>query len=315
MRTFYSSNVRRDKHCHRNFAVILQSFVLTKISPRTEFCWSFERIWLTVSPKGKSQKFTKYQKFVLESYRREINCESFVIFKRLLFQCFGKNRSRFREHLVRVNQELFQLEPICIALDNAINTFYPDLKTDKNQTCHRVYSWLSLQASNVMQQFMYLGFELELYSDHELIYIFWYLADFLLIWSCSLQKERLEKFSDELLPQPSQYVTVPTKEKPFFKMQRRDMVTATSSNQKKNKQQMKQMKVKEFEMATQSALLYEAQAQNLKYLQSLLSLFCGYYKSLILLKAAEKLPVSRYAGCLSHSKKDLGLKHFIRGAM
>jgi len=143
-----------------------------------------------------------------------------------------------------------------------------------------------------MQQFMYLGFELELYSEHELIYIFWYLADFLLIWSCSLQKERLEKFSDELLPEPSQHVTVPSTEKPFFKMQRRDTVTtATGSNSKKNKQQMKQLKLKEIETVTQSALLYEAQAQHLKYLQGLLSLFCGYYKCLILLKAAGKLPV------------------------
>ncbi|XP_063722527.1 N-alpha-acetyltransferase 35, NatC auxiliary subunit-like isoform X2 [Symsagittifera roscoffensis] len=220
-------------------------------------------------------------------------------------KCYGKNRSRLREQLIRVNQELFHLEPLCIALDNALNSHYPKLKTDKTTQqsqqqqsqsiqCHRVYSWLSVQASNVMQQFIYMGFELELYSEHELIYIFWYLADFLLIWSCSLQKERLEKFSDELMSQPKQYQTVPTSERPFFKVQRRDHIqqnASGSSNQKKNKQQQKQMRQKEIEMATQSAHLYEIQAHNLKYLQSLLSIFCGFYKCLVLLKAAAKLPV------------------------
>ena len=155
------------------------------------------------------------------------------------------------------------------------------------------------QASSVMQDFVFLGFELELYSEHELLYIFWYLADFLMIWSCSLQKERLEKFSDELLSRPSLYSTTTSTERPFFKTQRKEDQEASGSSSggsgnhgKRNKQYQKLVKQREIEMATQSAMLYEVQAHQLKYLQSLLSLFCGYYKTLILLKAADKLMVS-----------------------
>ena len=63
----------------------------------------------------------------------------------LLFQCYGKNRARVRERLISANQELFQLESLCIALDNAVNNLYVAVNLDKGPLSHRVYSWLSLQ--------------------------------------------------------------------------------------------------------------------------------------------------------------------------
>ncbi|GFU02843.1 n-alpha-acetyltransferase 35, NatC auxiliary subunit [Nephila pilipes] len=101
-----------------------------------------------------------------------------------LVQISGHNRARQRDKLSHLLEELAALQEeadkvdaylhnLCMKLDNPVS----------HLACFG--TWVLYHTLKVMIQYVLSGFELELYSSHEYIYLYWYLYEFLYGWMVS----------------------------------------------------------------------------------------------------------------------------------
>jgi len=96
----------------------------------------------------------------------------------------GHNRARQRDKWAHQLEELASLQDEAEKLDGFIHNMM--LKTDSAwvyRAC--ISSWVLYQTLRVMIRYILSGLELELYSEHEYHYIFWYLCEGLFNWLLS----------------------------------------------------------------------------------------------------------------------------------
>lgn len=96
----------------------------------------------------------------------------------------GHNRARQRNKLAQMLEELAKLQKEAEKLDSYLNSLS---QKQENPCSHMGYfsTWILYHILKVMIQYVLSGFELELYSTHEYLYIFWYLYEFLFNWYVS----------------------------------------------------------------------------------------------------------------------------------
>ncbi|GIY71614.1 n-alpha-acetyltransferase 35, NatC auxiliary subunit [Caerostris extrusa] len=101
-----------------------------------------------------------------------------------LIQITGHNRARQRDKLSHLLEELAALQEEADKVDQLLNNISVKLEAPYHHlACFG--TWVLYHTLKVMIQFVLSGFELELYSSHEYIYLFWYLYEFLYGWMIS----------------------------------------------------------------------------------------------------------------------------------
>uniref|UniRef100_H2ZHX8 N-alpha-acetyltransferase 35, NatC auxiliary subunit n=2 Tax=Ciona savignyi TaxID=51511 RepID=H2ZHX8_CIOSA len=122
-----------------------------------------------------------------------------------LVQAYGHNYARQREKLSAVLEDLGILQDEADRCDTDINALMHALDPNAGKshlTC--VGSWALYHTLRVMTQYIVSGFVLQLYSDHEYHYIYWYLAEVLLSWQLTtLNRAEGQLQSDESLADPT----------------------------------------------------------------------------------------------------------------
>lgn len=90
---------------------------------------------------------------------------SFVLF----IQVCGYNRARQRDKLVRLLDDFASLQDEAERVDSHLHELFPD------ESERRPYfsTWVLYHCLRAMSIYILSGLELELYSVHEYIYIFW----------------------------------------------------------------------------------------------------------------------------------------------
>lgn len=114
---------------------------------------------------------------------------SFVMF----IQVCGFNRARQRDKLVRLIGDFSNLQDEAERVDAYLNEINPD----ENDRRPYLSTWVLYHCLRAMSMYILSGLELELYSVHEYLYIFWYLSDFLYNWIISTLK-RAECLADQV---------------------------------------------------------------------------------------------------------------------
>lgn len=114
---------------------------------------------------------------------------SFVMF----IQVCGFNRARQRDKLVRLIGDFANLQDEAERVDSYLHEINPD------ECDRRPYfsTWVLYHCLRAMSMYILSGLELELYSLHEYLYIFWYLSDYLYNWIISTLK-RAECLADQV---------------------------------------------------------------------------------------------------------------------
>ncbi|XP_055936174.1 N-alpha-acetyltransferase 35, NatC auxiliary subunit-like [Argiope bruennichi] len=101
-----------------------------------------------------------------------------------LVQITGHNRARQRDKLSHLLEELAALQEEADKVDAFLHSIC--IKLDNPCTHLACFgTWVLYHTLKVMIQYVLSGFELELYSSHEYIYLFWYLYEFLYGWMVS----------------------------------------------------------------------------------------------------------------------------------
>ncbi|KAG8181137.1 hypothetical protein JTE90_002497 [Oedothorax gibbosus] len=115
-----------------------------------------------------------------------------------LIQITGHNRARQRDKLSHLLEELSALQEEADKVDSFNNAL---MKMENSAHTSYFGTWILYHTLKVMIQYLLSGFELELYSSHEYIYIFWYLYEFLYGWmvsSLSRANTFLNEYEDQL---------------------------------------------------------------------------------------------------------------------
>nr|CAB3264177.1 N-alpha-acetyltransferase 35, NatC auxiliary subunit-like [Phallusia mammillata] len=100
-----------------------------------------------------------------------------------LVQAYGHNYARQREKLAAILEDLAILQDDADRCDTDLQTIIQSLDPNtvrSHLTCFG--SWTLHHILRVMTQYVLSGFQLELYSEHEYHYVYWYLAEVLLSW-------------------------------------------------------------------------------------------------------------------------------------
>jgi hypothetical protein len=101
-----------------------------------------------------------------------------------LLVVWGHNRARQRDKLAHVLDDFANLQLETERIDAYIHTLC--LKMDGVRPHGNCFgNWLLYHISKIMIRYILTGFELELYSEHEFAYIYWYLYEFLYGWLLS----------------------------------------------------------------------------------------------------------------------------------
>ncbi|XP_055689664.1 N-alpha-acetyltransferase 35, NatC auxiliary subunit homolog [Lutzomyia longipalpis] len=102
----------------------------------------------------------------------------------VFLQICGYNRARQRDKLARLLEEFSKLQQEAQRLDT-----YLYMQDSKSETTSQYLAcfgtWILYQCLRAMELYLLSGLELELYSVHEYLYIFWYLYEFLFGWIVS----------------------------------------------------------------------------------------------------------------------------------
>ncbi|XP_039257820.2 N-alpha-acetyltransferase 35, NatC auxiliary subunit-like [Styela clava] len=118
-----------------------------------------------------------------------------------LIQTYGHNRARHREKLAAILEEFASLQEEADRIDSDLHAINESINPNSDLshlTC--LGSWTLYHTLRVMTQYVLSGFELELYSPHELHYIYWYLAEILLSWlSTTISRAEQQLTRDEML--------------------------------------------------------------------------------------------------------------------
>ncbi|XP_078490210.1 LOW QUALITY PROTEIN: N-alpha-acetyltransferase 35, NatC auxiliary subunit-like [Ciona intestinalis] len=122
-----------------------------------------------------------------------------------LVQAYGHNYARQREKLSAVLEDLGMLQDEADKCDQDINSLMHAIDPNAGKshlTC--IGSWTLYHTLRVMIQYVLSGFHLQLYSDHEYHYIYWYLAEVLLSWQLTtLNRADSQLQSDDMLADPT----------------------------------------------------------------------------------------------------------------
>lgn len=103
-----------------------------------------------------------------------MNMYSFVMF----IQICGFNRARQRDKLARLLDDFASLQDEAERVD----TYLYELNPDEADRRPYFSTWVLYHCLRAMAMYLLSGLELELYSVHEYMYIYWYLSDFLYNW-------------------------------------------------------------------------------------------------------------------------------------
>ena len=116
-----------------------------------------------------------------------------------LLHAHGHNRARQRERLGDILEELGNLQEEADKVDSELNMMLQGID-NKRQHLACFGSWVLYHALKVMIEYIFLGFELELFNIHEFHYVYWYL-DFLSGWgiNCLSRAERLVVGQEQLI--------------------------------------------------------------------------------------------------------------------
>jgi len=141
-------------------------------------------VWLLVKPfflqnKGfiSNGRTKDYLDYFFEQCRKPLT-------KLLRTNCL--NRTRQREKLESVLYDLSGLVSNSEKLDTYLNLQTKNMEIDTNNADLSYFScWSSYYLIRSMIQYLLFGFELELYSEHEFCFIYWYLHENLLSWMVS----------------------------------------------------------------------------------------------------------------------------------
>jgi N-alpha-acetyltransferase 35, NatC auxiliary subunit len=117
--------------------------------------------------------------------------DTFFFFNEQTFETFleicGYNRARQREKLVRLLDSFSHLQDEAARVDAYLQSFAvksePSSFARQHLACFG--TWILYFCLRAMSLYLLLGLELELYSVHEYLYIFWYLYEFLFGWVVS----------------------------------------------------------------------------------------------------------------------------------
>lgn len=105
-----------------------------------------------------------------------------------LVQVFGHNRARQREKIAHILQDFGKLQEIT-------NNFKRSIVNVSFRKFEPFTPWVAYNTLKIINVYILSGFDLELYSCHEYLYIFWYLHEYLYPWMIS----KLENRSDYTL--------------------------------------------------------------------------------------------------------------------
>lgn len=98
----------------------------------------------------------------------------------------GFNRARQRDKLVRLLDDFVNLQDEAERMDVHLHTLAGKTSTGiPRQYLASFGTWVLYNSLRAMCSFLLSGLELELYSVHEYLYIFWYLYEFLFGWVVS----------------------------------------------------------------------------------------------------------------------------------
>lgn len=92
----------------------------------------------------------------------------------------GQNRARQREKLAHIFEELANLESEADKLDTYLHGLL--MKNSQEQTIVCFVTWVLYHVLKAMFNYLYLGFELELYSPQEYYYVYWYISELHCSW-------------------------------------------------------------------------------------------------------------------------------------
>lgn len=98
-------------------------------------------------------------------------------------QVCGYNKARQRDKLATLLQELANLEFEAETLDQHLQCLAED--GGAAEPMPYFGTWMLYHSLRAISMYLLSGFELELYSTHEYIYIYWYLSQFLYNWIVS----------------------------------------------------------------------------------------------------------------------------------
>ncbi|GAB0100544.1 N-alpha-acetyltransferase 35, NatC auxiliary subunit homolog [Sergentomyia squamirostris] len=102
----------------------------------------------------------------------------------VFLQICGYNRARQRDKLARLLEEFAKLQQEAQRLDTYL--YMQDAKPETTSQYLACFgTWVLYQCLRAMELYLLSGLELELYSIHEYLYIFWYLYEFLFGWIVS----------------------------------------------------------------------------------------------------------------------------------
>lgn len=104
-----------------------------------------------------------------------------------LVQAYGHNRARHRERLGAILEDFAALQEESERADAQLQ----EILLSKNPAAENPHvtgfsGWATYYTLKVMMQYLSSGFELELYSPHEMHYIYWYLSEVLYAWSTTI---------------------------------------------------------------------------------------------------------------------------------
>lgn len=110
-------------------------------------------------------------KFCVDTFLKYcMNMYSFVMF----VQICGYNRARQRDKLARLLDDFASLQDEAERVD----TYLFELNPEENERRPYFSTWVLYHCLRAMAMYILSGLELELYSVHEYMYIYWY-ANFL----------------------------------------------------------------------------------------------------------------------------------------
>lgn len=134
-----------------------------------------------------------------------VNMYTFVMF----IQICGYNKARQRDKLARLLEDFGSLEDEAERVDACLHSI-----NGKDKDPQPYFStWVLYHSLRAISMYLLSGLELELYSTHEYIYIFWYLSQFLYNWIVSTLS-RAECLSEQATKNPANSNAKQKKPKP-----------------------------------------------------------------------------------------------------
>lgn len=170
-------------------------------------------------------------------------------------QICGHNRAKQRDKLVRLLEDFANLQDEVERVDTYLHTIAVNSEVPR-QPLACFGTWVLYHCLRAMGLFLLSGLELELYSVHEYLYIFWYLYEFLFGWVVSALTRADSFLMDQenfLEPKPS-----------------------TATKQRKQKPNKKKNKIKPY-------------CREIMFNQAMQNMCGGYYKGLAGLTKEERI--------------------------